>query len=158
MAIIKKAKNITILTKNKETIICGGKLEIVAEKITITATNGNLTLNSNKKIIIEGKEGGIVYGKYVQPPSSEKSITDIIWMNSDMENQIHNARVSELLSLKVKTENHNVGDMVSLTVKEQENQDKTIQLMGYVQDDGYALLQEIMYVDSVNLNKNSNLA
>ncbi|MFV0305016.1 MAG: hypothetical protein ACK5IC_06015 [Moheibacter sp.] len=158
MAIIEKAKNMTIVTKNKETIIVGGKMEIIAEKITITATKGDLSLNSNKKVIIEGKNGGVKFGKYEKPISTEKVISEVMWMNSKMENKISNARVNELLSLKVKTENYNVGDIVSLTIKEQENQDKTIQLMGYVQDDGYTLLQEVMYVDSINLNKNSNLA
>ncbi|HEX8577091.1 MAG TPA: hypothetical protein VF677_12425 [Flavobacterium sp.] len=61
MGINKSAKNINIYVKGNYTIKAGTITEI-ADKITISATNGNLTLTSNKKIIIEGKEG-IVFGE-----------------------------------------------------------------------------------------------
>jgi UDP-2,3-diacylglucosamine pyrophosphatase LpxH len=54
MAITKQAKNINILVKGDYNLIVGGKLEKVANKMNIEATNGNLTLISNKKIIIHG--------------------------------------------------------------------------------------------------------
>ena len=49
MAIIKKAKNITIKV-NKDYTLVAGTITEIADKITITATKGNLTLSSNKKI------------------------------------------------------------------------------------------------------------
>jgi hypothetical protein len=54
MAITKQAKNITIIVKGEYNLYVGGKLEKVANKINIEATQGNLTLNCNKKIIIHG--------------------------------------------------------------------------------------------------------
>lgn len=64
MAINKRAKNITINVKNTHTTICK-TLEIVAESITITSTKENLVLASNKKVIVEGKNGGMKLGKYI---------------------------------------------------------------------------------------------
>jgi hypothetical protein len=54
MAITKQAKNITIEVKDKYQLYVGGKLEKIADKINMEATDGNLTLNCNKKIIING--------------------------------------------------------------------------------------------------------
>lgn len=157
MAIIKKAKNITIKVNKDYTLVAGAITEI-ADKITITATKGNLTLSSNKKIIMQGLNGGVKYGTYEPPKITEKAITEVIWMNSPMEKQISEARNNELLSLKVKTKNYNEGEMISLVIKDEENQEKNIQLIGYVNEKGFAVLQEIMYADSENLNKNTNLA
>ena len=157
MAIIKKAKNMTIIVKGQYTMIAGTYTEI-ADKITMTATKGNLTLSSNKKVVIQSLNGGLKYGKYEPPKITEKTITEIIWMNSPMEKQISEARNNELLSLKVKTQNYNEGEMISLLIKDEENQEKNIQLIGYVDNEGFAFLQQVMYVDSDNLNKNTNLA
>lgn len=157
MGIIKKAKNITIKVNKNYTLVAGTITEI-ADKITVTATKRNLTLSSNKKVVIQGLNGGVKYGEYQPPIITEKAITEIIWMNSPMEKQISEARTNELLSLKVKTKNYNEGEMISLAIKDQENQEKNIQLIGYVDNDGFAFLQEVMYADSDNLNKNTNLA
>lgn len=54
MAIIKTAKNIIIQTTNKE-INLGKKFEEIAEEKYLEATNGNITLNSVKKIIKNGR-------------------------------------------------------------------------------------------------------
>ena len=157
MAIIKKAKNITIKVNKDYTLIAGTITEI-ADKITVTATKGNLTLSSNKKVIMQGLNGGVKYGEYEPPKITEKAITEVIWMNSPMEMQISEARTNELLSLKVKTQNYNEGEMISLLIKDKENQQENIQLIGYVDNEGFAILQEVMYADSENLNKNINLA
>jgi DUF4097 and DUF4098 domain-containing protein YvlB len=53
MAITVKATKITIITKNKDVIIAG-KIKESAEDIHIEATNGNINLNSQKKIIANG--------------------------------------------------------------------------------------------------------
>jgi lipopolysaccharide assembly outer membrane protein LptD (OstA) len=53
MAITITAKNITITTKNKD-VIMAGKIKESAEDIHIEATNGNINLNSQKKIIANG--------------------------------------------------------------------------------------------------------
>lgn len=73
MPIIKRAKNITINVKNVHNIFVGGKYEIIAEKIQMTATQGNLSLNSYKKIELIGRDGGIELGNY-NPP--EKKIVE----------------------------------------------------------------------------------
>lgn len=157
MAIIKTAKNITINVKGQYTMIAGTITE-VAHKIIITATKENLVLGSNKKVVMQGLNGGVKFGNYEPPVVAEKTITQAIWMNSSMETQISNARTNELLSLKVKTQNYNIGEIITVFVKEQEDEEKNIQLIGYVDKDGFAILQEIMYVDTTDLNKNSNLA
>nr|WP_315239268.1 hypothetical protein [uncultured Flavobacterium sp.] len=74
MAINKTAKNIYIKVNGAYTISAGTFIE-TANKITITATKGNLNLISNKKIIITGKEG-VTFGDYVAPP--EKKHPEII--------------------------------------------------------------------------------
>ena len=51
MAIIKNAKNMTIIVNNNYNLNVGGKLEKIAEKINVEATKGNLVLASNKKIV-----------------------------------------------------------------------------------------------------------
>ena len=56
MAIIKKAKNMTIIVNNNYNLNVGGKLEKIAEKINVEATEKNLVLASNKKIVSEGKK------------------------------------------------------------------------------------------------------
>lgn len=54
MAIRKNAKNISIKVHNKYNLTVGGKLEKLAEKINVEATNENLVLSSNKKITSNG--------------------------------------------------------------------------------------------------------
>lgn len=61
MGIYKRAKNMHIIVKGKHTVIAGEIIKI-ANKITITATKGNLNLISNKKIIVKGKDG-IIFGE-----------------------------------------------------------------------------------------------
>ena len=56
MAIIKNAKNMTIIVNNNYNLNVGGKLEKIAEKINVEATEKNLVLASNKKIVSEGKK------------------------------------------------------------------------------------------------------
>ena len=56
MAIIKNAKNMTIIVNNNYNLTVGGKLEKIAEKINVEATEKNLVLASNKKIVSEGKK------------------------------------------------------------------------------------------------------
>lgn len=158
MAIFKSAKNIKITTRKNDNIIVEGKMEIIADKISITTTKGNLVLSSNKKVQIKGLDGGVKHGEYEAQENNERRISEAIWMDSKMDKQIRSARVNELLSVKIKTENYDVGEMVSLKVIDQDDHNKTIQLMGYVQDDGYAILQEIMYVDPIDFHKNSNIA
>lgn len=54
MAIIRYAKNYKVLTKKQDTIIAD-KIEITAKKVTIEALDGNLELNSSKKVKIDGR-------------------------------------------------------------------------------------------------------
>lgn len=54
MAIIRYAKNYKVLTKKQDTIIAG-KIDIAAKKIIIEALDGNLELNSVKKVKIDGR-------------------------------------------------------------------------------------------------------
>jgi len=50
MAIIKQAKNIRITVRGNYTAYFGTLIK-TAEKLNVEATKGNLTLNSNKKIV-----------------------------------------------------------------------------------------------------------
>lgn len=56
MAIRKTAKNMTIIVNSDYNLTVGGKLEKIAEKINVEATEKNLVLASNKKIVSEGKK------------------------------------------------------------------------------------------------------
>ncbi|MCG8893142.1 hypothetical protein G1K97_10390 [Tenacibaculum finnmarkense] len=62
----KQAKNIIVKVKNKHIVKVGGTLTKTADKISIEATNGNLTFASNKKINIIS-EKGIKFGDYTPP-------------------------------------------------------------------------------------------
>ncbi|MCD8418425.1 hypothetical protein G1K66_12130 [Tenacibaculum finnmarkense] len=66
----KQAKNIIVKVKNKHTTFVGGTLTKTADKISIEATNGNLTFSSNKKINIISKKG-IKFGEYTPPEERE---------------------------------------------------------------------------------------
>ncbi|OXA93481.1 C15 family peptidase [Flavobacterium hercynium] len=74
MGIYKRAKNMYVKI-NKTSTIIAKTYSVTAEKITITATEGNLNLVSNKKVILTGKEG-VVFGDYVA--SIEKKHPEII--------------------------------------------------------------------------------
>ncbi|EKT3967465.1 hypothetical protein NTJ12_002556, partial [Flavobacterium psychrophilum] len=65
MAINKTAKNMYINIKGTHTVIAK-EIVITAEKVSIIATKGDLTLISNKKVIIKGKDG-VKFGDYVAP-------------------------------------------------------------------------------------------
>ncbi len=54
MAITRQAKNYKVVAKNKYQAIIGGKLSKYANQINIDATDGNITLASNKKVISNG--------------------------------------------------------------------------------------------------------
>jgi hypothetical protein len=55
MGIFKTAKNLTVTIENKHTITAK-TIEETAEKVTIVATHGDLSLISNRKIIIKDKK------------------------------------------------------------------------------------------------------
>lgn len=56
MAIIKHAKNMNITVETEYKLSVGGKLEKVANKINVEATQHNLILISNKKIVADGNK------------------------------------------------------------------------------------------------------
>jgi hypothetical protein len=55
MAINKRANNIRIKLRNNYTLVAG-KLIKIADQMNIEATEGNLTLISNKKIVSQGNK------------------------------------------------------------------------------------------------------
>ncbi|MCG8713900.1 hypothetical protein, partial [Tenacibaculum finnmarkense] len=73
----KQAKNIIIKVKNKHIVKVGGTLTKTADKISIEATNGNLTFVSNKKINIRS-EKGIKFGDYTPPEEREDENPQIV--------------------------------------------------------------------------------
>ncbi|MFK7106455.1 hypothetical protein [Flavobacterium oreochromis] len=79
MAINKTAKNITIVVNGEYKSIVGGTKEVIANEINITATEGDLTLISNKKIVLEGKNDGVVFGepKFVKPKMIDIEVTKV---------------------------------------------------------------------------------
>jgi len=151
MAIIKIAKNITIKIKNRH-FIYAGEINNIADKISIVSTKENLSFNSNKKIVSNGIEKGIVHGNYEAP--EEKTITNVVWLDSENK-QIDTAKRGDLLTLKVSTKNYDVGEVVYLTVAE--DGENNIQLMGFVDANNEAILQEITYYDKLT-HLNSQLA
>ena len=66
MAIIKQAKNIKVIV-NKSYSVKAGKITEIADRINIESFKENLSLNSNKKIIQEGQNGGVKHGDYSPP-------------------------------------------------------------------------------------------
>jgi len=142
MAIIKRAKNMIINVRDTHTTICGN-LEIIAESITITSTKEDLVLASNKRIIVEGKNGGIKFGEYV---SLTPEIVDIKWMNEDMTKEITHYAEGDIISLLVSTKNYKVGETIYISVEKEydkevdDNKDEFV-FTGIVDNDGYARLK-----------------
>lgn len=56
MGIHKKAKNMTITVVSDYNVTVGGKLEKITTKLNVEATDGNLNLISNKKIVSDGNK------------------------------------------------------------------------------------------------------
>lgn len=54
MAITRQAKNYSVVANNKYQAIVNGKYYKYANKIVIDAIDGNINLNSNKKVISNG--------------------------------------------------------------------------------------------------------
>ncbi|WP_175549555.1 hypothetical protein [Chryseobacterium polytrichastri] len=54
MAIIKTSKNMIIKTTNKESVVCGKKIEETTESKWVEAINGKLVLSTPKKIFSNG--------------------------------------------------------------------------------------------------------
>lgn len=54
MAITKQAKNYIVIVNDKYQAIVNGKYDKYANKITVDAINGDVNLNSNKKVISNG--------------------------------------------------------------------------------------------------------
>lgn len=54
MAIIRQTKNYIVVVKDKYQAIVNGKFDKYANKIIIDATDGDVNLNSNKKIVSNG--------------------------------------------------------------------------------------------------------
>lgn len=65
MAIIKQAKNIKVAV-NKDYVVQGGHINEISNKINIESFKENLSLNSNKKVEQQGKDGGVKHQSY--PP------------------------------------------------------------------------------------------
>ena len=57
MAIIKQAKNIKVVV-NKDYFVKAGKITEIADKVNVESFKENLSLNSNKKVVQEGKMEG----------------------------------------------------------------------------------------------------
>lgn len=55
MAIIKRAKNITIRIESKS-VSYSGNLTKTAKRLNVESVNENLSLNSNKKIVAQGNK------------------------------------------------------------------------------------------------------
>ncbi|KMQ67968.1 hypothetical protein ACM39_11595 [Chryseobacterium sp. FH2] len=156
MAIIKQAKNMNITVKGTYTVIAGSITEI-ADKITITATTGNLTLSSNKKVVIQGMNGGVVYNNYT-PTSNEKKITDVIWMDSNLEHKINSAHIGDKVSLVLQTKNYNNGETITLKMREKnEREIKTgkveIIFTGVVNENGFAELKGVVEIEETEKNQ-----
>ncbi|WP_168800758.1 hypothetical protein [Psychroserpens sp. NJDZ02] len=54
MAITRQAKNYSVIANKKYEAIVNGKYDKYADKITIDAVDGDLSLISNKKVISNG--------------------------------------------------------------------------------------------------------
>lgn len=138
MAINKRAKNIIINEKNAHTTICG-KLEIVAESISITSTKEDLVLSSNKKIIAEGKDkGGVKFGEYIP---LLPNIVNMKWMDEAQKNEISDVEINQKVFLYVETEEKREGIDVSISVMTSD--DSEVVLNGITEDDGIAKIEWI---------------
>lgn len=76
MAIIKQAKNIKVAV-NKDYVVQGGHINEISNKINIESFKENLSLNSNKKVEQQGKDGGVKHQSYspVEPVIEESDYT-----------------------------------------------------------------------------------
>lgn len=128
MAINKRAKNIYIHVKDTYTSI-SGKLEIIAESINITATHGDLILASNKKIVVEGKDGGVKFGDYTSP-----QITNICWMDESETYLLEKIEDDQIATLVATTSGYIEGQTVTFNM-ENEDTNEIIDLSGTVDSD-----------------------
>lgn len=95
---------------------------------------------------MEGKNGGVIFGEYKK--SDEKTIISIVWMDDKMKSNINTGCYGDKFSLKVLTQNFDEGEKIDIIIGEKNNQDlQEIQLTGYVDSNGYALLREVVHVD-----------
>lgn len=124
MAIIKQAKNIRINVKNNYTSVSGSLTE-TADSITIEATDGNLTLASNKKVIVHGEQG-IKFGTYepkkVVTEENGLFVSEIKWRGKK-DNYVSSVYRKDIMlnhsiDLEVITTNFSEGDSFELTVRQ----------------------------------------
>lgn len=153
MAIIKRAKNMTINVRGTHTLICD-RLEIIAESITITSTEENLVLASNKKIIVEGKEGEVKFGEYIAPTESlieanKLSVKRIFWKGRDSGTERKDLMLNHNIKLQIELLNYKEGDNINLTVKQ--NKGRRIQgdntefiISGIVESNGFVVINDFM--------------
>lgn len=137
MAINKRAKNLNSTIKGTHTMVCGTFTEI-SESITITSTKENLQLISNKKVMSEGKSGGLIFGEYV-PLEMEPKITKIYWMDENQENIIEEVNLNQTVYLIAETDTEKEGLDVSISVNAP-NQTEII-LNGVTEENGIAKIK-----------------
>lgn len=135
MAINKRAKNIRINIKDTYTTNCG-RLEIIAKSITITSTKEDLVLASGKKIVIEGKNGGVKFGEYIPLPSN---ILSVKWMDETQEKEVDNIEINQTVFLYVETRDKKAGTDICITINTSNNSEIT--LKGTTEEDGIAKMK-----------------
>lgn len=128
MAIIKQAKNMTIRVKGTSTVVCGQYIKI-AESISITATKGNLQLISNKKIIVEGENGGVILGKYTPP--KEPKVLKMYWMDESESMLLESIENGQTAIFIAATSDYEIGDMVTFSMENKDTKE-VITLSGNV--------------------------
>lgn len=104
--------------------------------MTITSTKEDLVLASNKKIIAEGKDGGVKFGEYI--PLSSK-IINIYWMDESQENKIDEISSNQTVYLLAETETKEKGISVSILINLPDNSE--VILNGVTDKDGIARIK-----------------
>ena len=93
----------------------------------------------------------------------EKQILRVKWMDAKMEGNITNACIGEQVSIIVQTRNYEIGEVVSLKVKEKSkkevrNGSTEIILSGTVDENGFAILKETFTIESSKKEEQEKLA
>ena len=93
----------------------------------------------------------------------EKRIIRLEWQNAQMTSTIDRAFLGDNVSILVQTRNYEVGEIVSLKIKEKDNKEvKTgtteITLSGTVDENGFAILKEAFTIESSEKEEQEKLA
>lgn len=157
MAIIKKANNINIQVADTYTSLSKISYE-EAEETIIEATKGNVTLISQKRVILQG------FGRENEKDedNGEGKITEMAWVYGENNSQLSDSSKFFVdMNLMVKTEGYEEGESIEVTIKSEDGEPIAeglgeLNLSGKVDKDGIVIFKEPLKDYTVKLMEEDN--